>query len=878
VNVSPVGAHPGDATLRDLLSSLTALQVLSMVMAESKDDDEILELAVSALQSLTHRCRAEAVWLDGQWRSLGSLPGRPVGGVASLEAQLAGLGSAGGALQMPHLGWAWAFALSSRGGASGYVVVGSPQSPPEHEWSLIQALAQQTGVALANARLLAGERAARAQIADEQATLRRVAALVTRAVPPEEVFTAVAAEAGRSRDADIAVMSRYNEEGTATVVGAWVASDGDPPFHVGTRLEDAQKSLHSLVFKTGQPARTDFSDASGPFADAAREYGMRSAVGAPIHIEGRIWGVMALASRHEEPLPSDTEAWLAAFTELVATAIAHAQARVELRGHADEQAALRRVATLVASGSSPAEVVEVVSMEVGQLLPADAAGVGRFKPDGSGIALGGWSRASTYRIPVGTEFALEPGLTSTLVFETGRPGRIDSYDGATGPLAASARAEGWRSAVTSPITVEGRLWGFVFVASRSDRRFPSDTEARLANFTDLVATAIANAEGRSEIARLAEEQAALRRVAMLVARGAPPEQVFSGVAREISNVLGVRAVTIDRYDPDGSSTVVASLHDPAFPVGSRWPLDGPSLGATVLRTRRPARLDDYTDLQSTVAAVAREHEVTSTVGVPILVEGAVWGVICVGVYEPEPLPTDTEERLAAFTELLETAISNAHSRAELVASRARVVAAGDETRRRIERDLHDGIQQRLVSLGLDLQAARASVRPGLHELDNALSRISEGLSEAFEELREISHGIHPAVLSEGGLRAALSGLRRRSAVPVEVDLHAMQRLPEAVEVAAYYLVSEALTNTAKYADASVVSVDLDAADSTFRLAIRDDGVGGADPSRGSGLVGLRDRVEALGGTLEVTSSPGSGTTLLANIPLDRDREPRSAGP
>jgi signal transduction histidine kinase len=234
----------------------------------------------------------------------------------------------------------------------------------------------------------------------------------------------------------------------------------------------------------------------------------------------------------------------------------------------------------------------------------------------------------------------------------------------------------------------------------------------------------------------------------------------------------------------------------------------------------------------------------------------------------QPLPADTEARLANFTELVATAIANVESSAELMASRTRLVAATDETRRRIERDLHDGTQQRLVSLGLKLRMAQATVPPQLDELGKTLSQVGEGLTSVFDELREISHGIHPAVLSEGGLEPALKALCRRSVLPVALHLHAERRLPEPVEVAGYYVVSEALTNAAKHAQASVVSVDLNSSDAIVQLTIRDDGIGGADPTRGSGLVGLGDRIEALGGTLRVTSPIGQGTTLLVEVPLE----------
>lgn len=207
------------------------------------------------------------------------------------------------------------------------------------------------------------------------------------------------------------------------------------------------------------------------------------------------------------------------------------------------------------------------------------------------------------------------------------------------------------------------------------------------------------------------------------------------------------------------------------------------------------------------------------------------------------------------------------SHAELTASRARVVAAGDEARRRIERDLHDGTQQRLVSLGLELRAAETMVPPGSEELRAKLADAAEGLADAVENLHEISRGIHPAILSKGGLGPALKALARRSIVPVELDVRVDRRLPERVEVAAYYVVSEGLTNAAKHANPSMIHVDVEATDAAVRLVVRDDGTGGAEPDKGSGLVGLRDRVEAVGGRLEVTSSPGAGTSLLATMPI-----------
>jgi signal transduction histidine kinase len=369
---------------------------------------------------------------------------------------------------------------------------------------------------------------------------------------------------------------------------------------------------------------------------------------------------------------------------------------------------------------------------------------------------------------------------------------------------------------------------------------------------------------------LAEEQAALRRLATLVARGVPPEEVFTAVTEEVVQLLPVDYAGMGRYESDGTITFLAtgSRTREVFPGSSRRSLGGKKdLATIVFETGRPARIDSYADASGPMAVAARERGIRSSVGTPVIVEGHVWGVVFAGSTMEQPLPADTEARLASFTELVATAIANAESRAGLAASRARIVAASDETRRRIERDLHDGIQQQLVSLLLESRMAEATEPSDVGELRAQLARTARRLAATLEELREIARGIHPAILSERGLQPALKALARRSAVPVKLELRAERRLPEHVEVAAYYVVSEALTNAAKHAHASVVNVELDTHDAIMQLAIRDDGIGGADPRHGSGLVGLSDRIEALGGTLEVTSPPGNGTTLLIQIPV-----------
>jgi signal transduction histidine kinase len=290
----------------------------------------------------------------------------------------------------------------------------------------------------------------------------------------------------------------------------------------------------------------------------------------------------------------------------------------------------------------------------------------------------------------------------------------------------------------------------------------------------------------------------------------------------------------------------------------------------VLRSGLPVRITDYERLAGPVARLAWEMGIHSTVGAPIVVDGAVWGAIWASSKKPEPFPDDTESRILGFAQLAATAISNAVSRSQLAASRARVVAAADETRRRIERDLHDGVQQRLVSLALELRYAEEGVPPDQTELKRDLARFAGGLTDALDEVRELARGIHPAILSEGGLGPALKALARRSAVPVELEVDLATQLPERVEVASYFVVSEALANAAKHARASVAHVSVETAGSLLHVSIRDDGLGGADPARGSGLIGLTDRVQALGGTLTVLSPPGQGTTVRVELPVGND--------
>jgi signal transduction histidine kinase len=537
---------------------------------------------------------------------------------------------------------------------------------------------------------------------------------------------------------------------------------------------------------------------------------------------------------------------------------------------AEEQAALRRVATLVARGAAPESLFAAVAEEAGRVLDVDFVFMHRYGPGRVATVIGVW-RSFGAVFPVGTQLSLGGRNVATLVFQTGRPARIDDYASASGPIAEAVRGFGNRSVVGVPVIVEGSLWGAMSVGSAREP-LPADTEARLAGFTELVATAIANTQARMELRMFADEQAALRRVATLVARAAPPEDVFAAVTEEAGRLLGASLATMNRYDTDGAIRVVAAWNSAgAFPiVGTRWSLGGRNMHTLVFHTHRPARIDDYASASGPVAEVVREFGHRAAVGVPISIEGRLWGLIVVGS-RAEPLPAGTEARLAGFTELAATAIANAEAQAALTASRARIVATADATRRRFERDLHDRAQQRLVSIALQLQAAQAAASAEASDLAGRLAGAITEVVGVMDELREIANGLHPAVLTEGGLRPALKALARRSAVAVRLDVRVRGRLPEAAEIAAYYVVAEALTNAAKHAHCSVVDVEVAVGEGVLRVRVRDDGRGGADLASGSGLAGLRDRVEALGGRLSLHSPPGAGTTLEVHLPVEPAR-------
>jgi PAS domain S-box-containing protein len=541
---------------------------------------------------------------------------------------------------------------------------------------------------------------------------------------------------------------------------------------------------------------------------------------------------------------------------------------------AAREASLRRIAARVAEGAASAEVFAAIAREVAGVLGVSLVAVWRYESDGTGTVVGAWSEPP-HLLEVGSRWPLDDTVIIARVRETGRPARSDDLADVYGTVADIVQEATIRSAAGAPIVVDGDVWGVMAAGGTQGERLPDRIEDRLAGFTELVATTISNSASREELARLADEQAALRRVATLVAREAPPAEVFAAVAEELGRLLDVAATRLVRYEQDETATIVSSWGRLAdeVPVGTRLPLGGYNVISLVARTGRPARIDNYAEATGPIADYGRRLNARGAVGGPIVVAGRCWGAMIVSSREAEPLPAGTEAWIEEFAELVATAIANVQARTDLAASRARVVAAADEERRRVVRDLHDGAQQRLVHTVITMKLARRALQHGDGSASALVTEAIEHAEQATAEVRELAHGILPAVLTRGGLRAGVQALASRMPVPVESNV-SVGRLPAGVEATAYFVVAEALTNVAKHARAHGATVLAGVEDCTLRVRVRDDGVGGARPD-GSGLVGLADRLAVLGGRLQVDSPADGGTLVAADIPLPREL-PQSA--
>jgi PAS domain S-box-containing protein len=377
---------------------------------------------------------------------------------------------------------------------------------------------------------------------------------------------------------------------------------------------------------------------------------------------------------------------------------------------------------------------------------------------------------------------------------------------------------------------------------------------------------------RSELAlrTLADQQAALRRVATIVAGEASEERVFAVVTEQVARLLGAQIANLVRFEPDDACVAVGAWSAGAaraMPVGTRGGHDGPTVAERILRSGRPERVDDVDVLPGATAERLRALGIRAAVGAPIKLGGRLWGAVVVAKTTPGPFPEDSEQRIADFAELVAIALANAQARQELAASRARIVQTGDEERRRLERNLHDGAQQRLVALSLTLRLCERKLAAVDRDALELVRRAQSELADALDELRELARGIHPAILTDRGLVPALEMLAARATLPVELNAHLDDQLPATVEAAAYYIVAEALTNSCKHSGGARVRVDVRQVDGDALVEVADDGVGGADRRGGSGLRGLGDRVDALGGRLELESPVGAGTLVRARLPV-----------
>ena len=541
---------------------------------------------------------------------------------------------------------------------------------------------------------------------------------------------------------------------------------------------------------------------------------------------------------------------------------------------AQERAALQRVAALVAQGTPPSEVFQAVTAELRALLGVGACVLARYEPDGTATILSDSVDIGTGLAP-GTILQFVQGTAGATVRENALATGNDDVTNLPSPLRERADRLGVTEAVKVPVMVDGQVWGYLSASWR--RTAPPEVESRMARFTQLVTMAINDADGRARlhasrerVAAYAEEEAALRRVATAVAAGAPTTEVFDTVTVELRRLLDIEGAVLQRFEDDGTATTVAICDPQEFiaaggKIGSRVSTENGNLVSMVRRSNRAELTGSYDDESSLIVPDLGGAGIMGAVGVPVKVAGRQWGMAAVAWRRP--VTHDLEARLAEFTELLSIAIGNADSRERLAASRLRVIAAADQARQRIERDLHDGVQQRLVALAFELrELSEHEVAPG------DLQRIGKGLQVAMDELREIASGIHPLVLRQHGLERALRRLARRASISIRLNLRLSGRLPEDVEIAGYYVISELVTNAAKHAEVNTVDLTVEAHADELFIGVRDAGAGGADSGNGTGLTGLRDRVEALSGTMEVDSPPGSGTSVHVRIPLDASRD------
>jgi signal transduction histidine kinase len=694
---------------------------------------------------------------------------------------------------------------------------------------------------------------------DLQGRLRRVERLVADEADGQRVIDAVLEGLGRTAGADAAWLIRFDAVGSISNLGVWSTRELSLPTGTRQAISDELRALR----EGGQPYRVDLADVDpeSPFGAEAHRLGITFAVGVPVRLGGQVAALAVVARFGSEPFPRDTEARMTGFVGPVTAALATGWTRWEREEWHVEQAALRRLAELGASSLRPDALLHAVVTEASALVEGGAVLLVRLEDDrrhGAVVAV------SDDRLPLGLRYPTTDDDVTARVLRSGSPERIDDYGHAPGGSLAEQLAV--RAVVAVPVEVEGQLWG-VLVAASEDEPLPAGTENRLSVLAEIAVTALSSARTRAELQRLADEQAALLRVAELVARGADLQEVFAGISVEASRLLAVGAALL-RFEPDGQAEVVAAHNGPAQ-VGLRIPTTDPFIG-DMFAPGQAARLADHRE--AGFATAVRDLGLRPGSAAPIVVEGTIWGVLKASPSRaalPPGASGDVVSRLAdrleKFAALAAAAIANAENRAKLTASRARIVAAADEARQRLQRDVHDGAQQRLVQTVLTLKLARIAADAG-EQTDDLVEEALGYAERATAELRDLVHGILPASLARAGLRSGIESLIADLPIPVELDFVA-PRLPAGTEITAYFVVAEALTNVVKHAAATQASVRVEIDAGRVTIEVSDDGAGGADPARGSGLTGLMDRVETAEGRFTVVSPPGAGTVVRASFPV-----------
>lgn len=698
----------------------------------------------------------------------------------------------------------------------------------------------------------------------ELAALRAATALVAEGASPRLVLEMAVHHIAVAVAADFVEILRLDSRGRTPLVAAWEVRNEKIVDLDQRLLEDDH--LAQEVIRDQKTVREDAVSDAAVRDLAEGSLDITSSVGVPIVLSGKVWGALFVHSAAGALLAADSKERLSLFNELIGSVVANSQMQAEMEQLLAEQSALLQVAELVARESAPEDVFHAVAEQLGRVTHVSGTQVFRFDDEELATSVGSWGPVDS-GIKVGRQISTRGNSVTGQVRATGLPARVEDYSSVEGQLGALQRGVGMRSAAGAPIRAAGRLWGALVVGSVSDELLPAETEERMAKFADLVGVALSNLDARNSQRILAEEQEALRRVATVVARE-EWDVTLPTIARELALLHRVEGTVIMRYENDELGTILAAWGEPNLVefVGQTLPFGGDNPGDYVYQTHLPARQHGFEGGKGLFAENSVRMGITETLAGPVFVENRLWGAIVVVTTGVRRLPSDTESRLGQFAELVATAIGSMKSRLELIESRARIVQTADQTRRRFERDLHDGIQQRLVSISMDLRNVEEQL-PTDAESRSRVSEIADSLVAALDGLRELSRGIHPAILSEGGLVPAARALARRSTIPVKLNLPQPARHPDSVEVAAYYVMSEALANTAKYAQASTAQITIMPTGDALIVTVTDDGIGGADATKGSGLIGLEDRVEALGGTLLVHSPPMGGTTITAKLPL-----------